>query len=413
MDLDNCLRIEGRLENADLPLDSKHPLIFPGRHPLTGLIVQYQHEQAGHGGPAYTLMKTRERFWIIHGISSVKFYIANCGKCALLKAKPVRQLMADLPSCRVAVCNKPFKFTGLDYLGPYIFRQSCSDCKAWGLLFTCLCTRCLHVELVTSLDLNSFLLAFTRFVILRGAVDTFYSDNASTFRAASDKLPKLLGSSEFVNSLRKFNINWVNIPPYAPSQGGSWESMVKLFKTALGRVMEQTRRKPSLIELQTFFTDAVRIVNDRPLTTLSDQPNDLCPITPSSFLGQHLAPNTPLCWLHDQGDLRNDYLYNSTLAHRFWLLWMKSYLPSLQGRSKWRTLQTNLEPGQLVLVGDAEDLASNGAYRLGRIHSLHPHLRKGKEIVRRATVAVLKNSSTAGNCEIEYLLRDLAKIAPV
>ena len=189
--------------------------------------------------------------------------------------------------------------------------------------------------------------------------------------------------------------------------------MVKLFKTALGRVMEQTRRKPSLIELQTFFTDAVRIANDRPLTTLSDQPNDLCPITPSSFLGQHLAPNSPLCGLHDQGDLRNDYLYNSTLAHRFWLLWMKSYLPSLQGRNKWRTLQTNLVPGQLVLVGDAEDLASKGAYRLGRIHSLHPQLRKEKEIVRRATVAVLKNSSTAGNCEIEYVLRDLAKIAPV
>ena len=58
------------------------------------------------------------------------------------------------------------------------------------------------MELVTSLDLNNFLLAFIRFVNLRGAVDTFYSDNASTFRAASDKLPKLLGSSEFVNSLR-------------------------------------------------------------------------------------------------------------------------------------------------------------------------------------------------------------------
>ena len=134
--------------------------------------MQYQHEQAGHGGPAYTLMKTRERFWIIHGISSVKFYIANCGKCALLKAKPVRQLMPDLPSCRVTVCNKPFKFTGLDYLGPYTFRQNRSDCKGLGLLFTCLCTRCLHVELLTSLDLNSFLLAFTRFVNLRGAVDT-------------------------------------------------------------------------------------------------------------------------------------------------------------------------------------------------------------------------------------------------
>ena len=120
-----------------------------------------------------------------------------------------------------------------------------------------------------------FLLAFTRFVNLRWAVETFYLDNASTFLATSNKLPKFLESSEFVNSLHKLNINWVNIPPYAPSQGGSWESIVKLFKTFLGRVMEQTRRKPSLIELQTFFTDAVRIVRDLPLTALSDQPTDL------------------------------------------------------------------------------------------------------------------------------------------
>ena len=152
------------------------------------------------------------------------------------------------------MCNKRSKFAGLDYLEPFYFRQGRSDCKAWGLLFTCLCTRCLHVELVTSLDLDSFLLAFSRFTNLRDAVDTIYSDNyASTFRAVSDKLPALLGSTGFHNSLRKSNINLVNIPPYAPSQGGSWEVMVKLFKNALGRVLEQTRRKPTLIELQTFF----------------------------------------------------------------------------------------------------------------------------------------------------------------
>ena len=78
------------------------------------------------------------------------------------------------------------------------------------------------------------------------------------------------GRRNFVNFLRKSNVNWVNIPPYAPNQGGSWKSMVKLFKNALSRVLGESRRKPTLIELQTFFSDAVRIVNDRPLTTSSD-----------------------------------------------------------------------------------------------------------------------------------------------
>ena len=73
----------------------------------------------------------------------------------------------------------------------------------------------------------------------------------------------------------------------------------------------------------------------------------------------------------------------------------------------------NFEVGQLVLVGDAAGLTKRGAYRLGRIHSIHPETRKGREIVRRTTVAVLARNPDMGSCEIKYILRDLSKIAPV
>ena len=96
--------------------------------------------------------------------------------------------------CRVKATYKPFKFCGIDYFGPYTYWQNRSDCKARGLLFTCLCTRGIHVELVTSLDHTSFLLAFSRFTNLRGAVDSVFSDNDSTFCAAAERLPSLLTS---------------------------------------------------------------------------------------------------------------------------------------------------------------------------------------------------------------------------
>ena len=81
------LCVDGRLENADQLVDTKHPIILPSRHPLTRLIVLSDHCKFGHAGPAYTLMKTRQCFWIIHGIGNVKYYLNNCGrpKCALLK----------------------------------------------------------------------------------------------------------------------------------------------------------------------------------------------------------------------------------------------------------------------------------------------------------------------------------------
>ena len=161
--------------------------------------------------------------------------------------------------------------------------------------------------------------------------------------------------------------------------------------------MDNARRLPTLIELQIFTVETVRIVNDRPLTTPSDQPNDLLPITPSCFLGQKLAPCTPLGEPHDNGDLRRDYAYNSTLAHQFWLSWIKGYVTNLQGRRKWRATRENLFPGQLVLVGDSENICKRGSYRIRRIHSIHLQFRNGKEIVRRATVAALAKNSDSGS----------------
>ena len=104
--------------------------------------------------------------------------------------------------------------------------------------------------------------------------------------------------------------------------------MVKLFKSALNKTSENTRRTPNLIELQTLFVDAVRIVNDRPLTSVSNQPNDLSSITPSSFLGQHLSPNTPLRGLHNKGDQRRNFFIKRYVGPSF-LVKLDAILPPL------------------------------------------------------------------------------------
>ena len=65
VDNDLILRVQDRLENADLPTDTKHFLILPSRHPLTKLIIFDKHAKAGHMGPCYKLMRMRQRFWIV------------------------------------------------------------------------------------------------------------------------------------------------------------------------------------------------------------------------------------------------------------------------------------------------------------------------------------------------------------
>ena len=125
-------------------------------------------------------------------------------------------------------------------------------------------------------------------------------------------------------------------------------------------------------------------MNDCPLTSLSDKPNDLAVITRLSFLGQGLAINTSLSAFHNRGERRRDLIYNTTLAHKFWHCWMRSYLSTSQGRTKSRVTRNNICTGKLVLVGYAEDISKRGTYCLGRVHRV---CRKGKELVRSIRVA--------------------------
>ena len=145
-------------------------------------------------------------------------------------------------------------------------------------------SRALHVELVTSLSLSQFVLAFNRFSDIHGPVSKIYLDNGITFQAASKSLPSLLKSTGLKTSLRKQGITWKFIPFYAPSQGGTWESLVKQNKKVIFQVLDASKQKPSLIELINYMGSAVRIVNERPLVPISDDAKDCTVIMPASLL---------------------------------------------------------------------------------------------------------------------------------
>ena len=189
--------------------------------------------------------------------------------------------------------------------------------------------------------------------------------------------------------------------------------MVKQFKMIFHRVLGSSSHTPSLIELITFCSNSVRVVNERPITTLSDDPRDTTVVTPASLLTPGFDSYSPVGKAHNRDELRRDYRFNLALADRFWHDWIGFYLPTLQGRNKWREAATNLQIGQLVLVGDSEDITKRGKYRLGRVAEVFPQLHHGKPIVRRAKIAVTVYDSATDQYTINHILRDISKIAPV
>ena len=62
--------------------------------------------------------------------------------------------------------------------------------KRYGVMFTCLCSRAIHIAIAYSLENDSFILSLGRFIGRQGNIHLMRSDNGTYFVGAIDELRK-------------------------------------------------------------------------------------------------------------------------------------------------------------------------------------------------------------------------------
>jgi hypothetical protein len=121
----------------------------------------------GHSGVATTAAKTRRRYWIIRVHDLVKTIQSNCVVCKEINPQVESQLMANLPPFRVA--PPPFHYVSCEYFGPLTVKISRNKTtKHYGVIFTCLNTRAVHLEIATDCSAMEFIQTLRRFFSIRG-----------------------------------------------------------------------------------------------------------------------------------------------------------------------------------------------------------------------------------------------------
>ena len=99
--------------------------------------------------------------------------------------------MGQLPKLQVAARFPAFSCTALDMFGP--FQVGCKTLKeAHVIVFTCMTTRAIHLELVTDKSTNIFLMAFCRLALLRGHPINRWSDCGRNFVGAQQYLREVM-----------------------------------------------------------------------------------------------------------------------------------------------------------------------------------------------------------------------------
>ena len=367
---DGVLRARGRLKHSSLSAAAKYPVILPKKGRTVDLLIQDYHRRAGHEGRQHVLADLRGSYWILGATSAVRRVLSRCLSCLRRQKPPERQKMADLPEDRLQDGEKPFTRTGVDFFGPFYAKRGRSSVKKYGVIFTCLAVRAVHLEVAESLSTDSFLCALRRFVARRGEVRVLRSDRATNFIGADRELRSEVDrlhseDNRIHRAALSMQIDWKFNPPHASHFGGVWERQIRTVRKILNALLtEQTFSEETL---QTLLCEVECIMNNRPLTPVSADVRDEAPITPNHLL--HLQSVTlPSSDAPRYGDLvgHRQWKRAAYLAEQFWRRWRKEYLPLLQTRAGPCTRsRTNLKTGDIVLLVD--DTVPRGTWPLGRV----------------------------------------------
>ncbi|XP_066595379.1 uncharacterized protein [Prorops nasuta] len=379
MDNEGLLRVGGRLHKSNLTFAQKHPILLPSSHLITESIIRETHEKNYHTGIQTTLSLIRQRYWITDGKNQVRRIIRHCTHCFRFEPNTIQYKMGNLPTSRVTEAI-PFENTGIDYCGPFyikerIYRNRVQR-KVYICVFVCMSIKAVHLELVSDLTSEGFLAALRRFISRRGIPRNIYSDNGTNFVGANNKLKELyllINSTDHKERVEEFacerKVSWHFIPPLAPHFGGLWEATVRIFKHHFKRVVGTTVF--TFEELNTFMVEIEAVLNSRPITSLSSDPNDLIALTPSHYLIGKPLNTLPEENLSAVADNRLS-IWQRLIKMRqdFWSRWKLEYLNQLQVRQKWSKDGPELKIGAVVLIKDKQQPCFQ--WSLGRIEQLHP-----------------------------------------
>lgn len=188
------LIVDGRLRYAQLPERQKHPVILPAKSHFTQLIVDWAHSTTLHGTIHLTLARIRQEFWPLNGRNLVKSFVHKCVTCFRQNPKPMNQLMGPLPTIKTTPA-RAFLHCGIDFAGPIEIKSSnkrnAATEKSYICVFVCMASKALHLELVSDLSTQRFILALRRMFGRRGISSDIYCDRGTNFQGASNELPFL------------------------------------------------------------------------------------------------------------------------------------------------------------------------------------------------------------------------------
>jgi hypothetical protein len=358
-------------------------ILMPHNHRLSRLYTEFVH-CITHSGVATTVSKVRRKYWIIQLqriAKSIRYHCIPCRKNGRIIRE---QIMGQLPLDRLKPAPA-WHSTSLDYFGPIDIRGEVnkrSRGKSYGLIFNCMQTRAVHVELCPDYSTDKFLLTFRRFIAIRGFPANIYSDKGSQLVSANKEMKAIIVGLDW-NTIEDYGasegVTWHFTPGDSPWENGCSEALIKSLKKSIQHAIgEQTLNYSELLSV---LTECANLLNERPIGSHPHSPDDGIYLSPNDLLLGRSTSRIPSGPFKESSNPKKRFQLVQAITNAFWKKWVRDFFPNLIIRQKWHTARRNIQVNDIVLIQDSKLV--RGKWRLGKVNQVFCG-RDGK--VRRVVV---------------------------
>ena len=383
--------------------------ILPKNHNFSKLYAEMIHGE-NHSGIDSDISKIRLNYWIVGLRQICKSINTKCVDCRKQRLKLSSQIMGKLPIERLKPAPA-WNSVGVDLFGPFEIRGEVNKRttgKAYGVIFFCLPSTAVYLDIATDYSTDAFLMVLRKFVSLRGCPSNIYSDSGTQLVGASNIL-KSISQDWNWEEIEDFGvskgINWNFSPGDAPWWNGCCESLIKSIKKSIWQSVKSHR--VSFSELQTIVFEAANLANERPIGIKPDGNSEHSYLCPNDLLLGRASQRAPHGTWDQSNNIAKRFNFVQQIVDLYWKKWTLCYFPNLILQHKWHHEKRNVQVGDIIMIADKH--LKRGEWKLGKISRAELGIDRK---VRRVTI-MYKNKGSNIFTEIERPVQRIVVILPV
>ncbi len=147
---DQLIKVKSKMGTLYSTHIAKYPILLDNKSEVVSAMIMDIHKRCAHGGIYQVLNLIRKKYFILKAFSAVKSILKECTHCKRFNSRATKVNANDYKDFLVEQKQHLYSTCYVDYFGPFTTLMGKESIKTYCVLFKCIWSKSLNVEVVFS-----------------------------------------------------------------------------------------------------------------------------------------------------------------------------------------------------------------------------------------------------------------------